>query len=289
MLGDSTDAVWGVMDIYPQTDFPDIRKKGILRTQEGSLLIIPREGNSLVRFYIELAESTVAKEVRVEDLQTTARRIFHPYKMDIVETFWWSAYSIGQRHADFFSKDNRVFLTGDACHTHSPKAGQGMNTSLQDGYNIGWKLASILKGQASSSLLHTYNIERERVAIDLIEFDRAFAQAFASRSKVDFSEYFIKSGRYTAGMTKRYDQSEIINISGSNQDLATGLDVGMRFPSTQVVRFCDAKPVQLSQVLQADGRWRIVVFPGDIQNPAVMDSLQKVGMFCFPHLHGNLF
>ena len=164
-----------------------------------------------------------------------------------------------------------------------------MNTSLQDGYNIGWKLASILKGQASSSLLHTYNIERERVAIDLIEFDRAFAQAFASRSKVDFSEYFIKSGRYTAGMTKRYDQSEIINISGSNQDLATGLDVGMRFPSTQVVRFCDAKPVQLSQVLQADGRWRIVVFPGDIQNPAVMDSLQKVGMFCFPHLHGNLF
>lgn len=276
MLGDSTDAVWGVMDVYPQTDFPDIRKKMVLRTHEGSILVIPREGGSLVRFYIELAEGSVAKEIKLDDLQATARRIFHPYKMDVVETFWWSAYSIGQRHADFFSKDNRVFLTGDACHTHSPKAGQGMNTSLQDGYNIGWKLASILKGQTSPELLRTYNLEREKVAIDLIEFDKEFARAFSSRSKGDFIEHFIKSGRYTAGLTKSYDQSEITNKNSSRQELAKALDVGMRFPSTQVVRYCDAKPMQLAQVLQADGRWRIVVFPGDIEKPTVMEKLKKV-------------
>jgi phenol 2-monooxygenase (NADPH) len=118
MIGDTTDAVWGVMDIFPLTNFPDIRKKAALRTKDGNLLIIPREGGSMVRFYIELPAGTIAKDVKLEDLQNSARKIFSQYTMDFAETFWWSAYSIGQRLADHFSKDNRVFLTGDACHTH---------------------------------------------------------------------------------------------------------------------------------------------------------------------------
>jgi phenol 2-monooxygenase len=119
------------MDIYPRTNFPDIRLKAALQSQAGSLLIIPREGGSLVRFYIELPSGTTAKDVTLEDLQVSARKIFHPYELEIADTYWWSAYSIGQRLADNFSKDNRIFLTGDACHTHSPKAGQGMNVSVR--------------------------------------------------------------------------------------------------------------------------------------------------------------
>jgi phenol 2-monooxygenase len=276
MVGDTTDAVWGVMDVYPRTNFHDIRKKGILRTPEGSLLIIPREGGSLVRFYIELPQGTHAKSVQLADLQATAKKIFAPFTMDIQETFWWSAYSIGQRHADFFSKDNRVFLTGDACHTHSPKAGQGMNTSLQDGHNIAWKLAHVFKGQAAPSLLKTYNLERERVAIDLIEFDREFSSAFSSKTKTDFSEFFIKSGRYTAGLTKSYEHSAITEVEGSRQHLAREVKVGMRFPSAQVVRFCDAKPVHVGGVLKADGRWRVIVCPGDIHDAEVTKSVAEV-------------
>lgn len=120
MIGDSSDAVWGVMDVYPRTDFPDIRKKVVMHTEAGNLLIIPREGDSLVRFYIELHNEAV-KEVTLSKLQERARLIFRPFSMEIVETVWWSAYSIGQRLANHFSKDGRVFLTGDACHTHSPK------------------------------------------------------------------------------------------------------------------------------------------------------------------------
>ncbi|KAF4625410.1 hypothetical protein G7Y89_g12755 [Cudoniella acicularis] len=279
MVGDSTDAVWGVMDIHPVTDFPDIRKKAILRTASTAVLIIPREGGSLVRFYIELSHGTTPSEVTLKNLQSAAQEAFHPYKLEFPATIWWSAYYIGQRHADFFSKDNRVFLTGDACHTHSPKAGQGMNTSLQDGYNIGWKLAAVLRKQVSPNLLRTYNLEREVVAIDLIKFDRKFAAALSAKSKEDFADFFVKSGRYTAGLTKRYDQSEITNISGSTASLARGLDVGMRFPSTQVVRFCDAKPVQLAQALPADGRWRIVAFPGDIQAAETIPRLEKLASY----------
>ena len=70
------------------------------------------------------------------------------------EVAWWSVYEIGQRLTDKFddvpaaevaTRLPRVFIAGDACHTHSPKAGQGMNVSMQDTFNLGWKLAAVLR------------------------------------------------------------------------------------------------------------------------------------------------
>jgi phenol 2-monooxygenase len=220
--------------------------------------------------------------VKLGDLHYTAQRIFYPYSLEIAETFWWSAYAIGQRLVNFFHKDYRVFLTGDACHTHSPKAGQGMNVSLQDGYNLGWKLAAVLKGRASPKLLETYNLEREKVAADLIDFDRHFTKLFSSKANSTnghppdyFAEQFIKAGQYTAGLTAKYDDSIITSATRSRQELATGLKVGMRFPSTQVVRFCDAKAMQLIKALPADGRWRVVIFAGNLQDSACVERLDR--------------
>lgn len=278
MVGDSSDAVWGVMDMVPRTDFPDIRKKTSIRSKAGNLLIIPREGGSLTRFYIELPPGTNAKEVKLENLQRQAQKIFSPYKTEFVETVWWSAYSIGQRYADYFTKDNRVFLAGDACHTHSPKAGQGMNVSLQDGYNIGWKLASVLKGLAPPSILETYVLERRKVAIDLINFDRYFSTLFksgANTSPEEFQEGFVKSGKYTAGLTAKYDRSAITSES-AGEGLATNITVGMRLPSAQVVRYSDSKPVQLAEAAKSDGRWRVIAFGGDITVPEQSAKLNAV-------------
>ncbi|KAL3421793.1 phenol 2-monooxygenase [Phlyctema vagabunda] len=272
MVGDSSDSVWGVMDIYPQTDFPDIRKKCIIHSSSGSLFIIPREGDSLVRFYIQLPAGTVAKEVQLEGLYATAKKIFHPYTMDFAANYWWSAYSIGQRLAEKFHVQNRVFLLGDACHTHSPKAGQGMNTSLQDGYNIGWKLGSLLSKRAPSTILRTYVQERERVASDLIDFDRRMTGMLASSSEGEeeksskserFAEMFIQTARYTAGLTATYEDSTITSLRSSKRDVSN-LEVGMRLPTVQVLRWSDAKPMQVVKAMPADGRWRVLIFAGDI-------------------------
>ena len=286
MLGDSSEAVWGVMDVYPRTNFPDIRKKATLHSEAGALLIIPREGGSLARFYIELPEGTKAKDVKFEDLEAAAKRCFGKYDLEISGTAWWSAYAIGQRLADHFSKDNRVFLTGDACHTHSPKAGQGMNTSLQDGYNIGWKLGMVLSGQADSGLLETYTVERGKVAADLIDFDRSWTkiismkQAKAHENDPDyFSTQFLKAAKYMAGLTAKYDDTTVTSSKRSKQDLATNAVVGMRFPSSQVVRFCDAKPMQLSRALAADSRWRLVIFAGDISETDTAARLRRLAEF----------
>ncbi|KAF2811038.1 2-polyprenyl-6-methoxyphenol hydroxylase [Mytilinidion resinicola] len=285
MIGDSTDAVWGVMDIYPRTNFPDIRKKALLYSDHGNLLIIPREGGSLVRFYVKLPDGRIAKNVKLEDVHDTARRIFQGYDMEFADTYWWSAYSIGQRLVDHFSKDDRVFLTGDACHTHAPKAGQGMNVSLQDGYNIGWKLAAVLNGRASPDLLKTYSLERQKVASDLIDFDRNFMKLFSQEVKHEDQtnanlvvRQFVATGPFTAGITAKYNDSEITFAARSKPDLAVNLHVGMRFPSAQVVRLCDARAMQLQRALPSDGRWRLVIFAGDIRDlnsAKKLDSLAK--------------
>ena len=287
MVGDSSDSLWGVMDVYPQTNFPDIRKQLILQTDVGTINIIPREGGSLARIYIELAPGTRAKDVTLKFLQATTRQIMRPYQMEFAETYWWSAYPIGQRLADHFSKSNRIFLLGDACHTHSPKAGQGANISLMDGYNLGWKLVHVLKGQAGLDLLKTYNIDREKVASTLINWDKVWAKQMSSLGKseggvvgadgkIDFSEVFVKAEPFTAGLTITYEDSSITRSRESSQELAANLPVGMRLPSTQVVRFCDGKAMQLIQGFPSLGRWRILLFPGDIRQDSALRRLDQV-------------
>src|SRR5499425_1551725 len=173
--GDSANHAWGVMDVLAVTNFPDIRCKSVIQSaNEGSMLIIPREGGYLVRLYVELTELEIgervaSRNITVDELIAKARRILNPYGLEVKEIPWWSVYEIGQRLTDRFddvpaeeivTRLPSVFITGDACHTHSPKAGQGMNVSMQDAFNLGWKLALVLRKRCSPSLLHSYSAER---------------------------------------------------------------------------------------------------------------------------------
>lgn len=283
MVGDSSDAVWGVMDIFPHTNFPDIRKKCLINNGSGNILVIPREGDEMVRFYIEL-HGKAARDVTRDYLHETARQILSPYTLDVAHTAWWSAYSIGQRQADNFTKDLRVFLTGDACHTHSPKAGQGMNVSLQDGFNIGWKLGYLLNGRVSPKILETYISERQATAKDLIDFDRYFTKLFSTTyrreqgiSADDFKDQFVKAGRYTAGFATKYGPSMLTRVPEDGEtQVSSKLVVGTRFPSAPVVRLCDSRPMQLSQALPADGRWHLIVFAGEPLQKGTVTNFQRV-------------
>ena len=279
LTGEAARQLWGVMDVLAVTDFPDIRLKcAIQSATEGSVLVIPREGGHMVRLYIELDElhgdeRAADRHVSPDELIETARSILAPYSLEVAEVPWWSAYEIGQRVTDSFDdvaeterghREPRVFIAGDACHTHSPKAGQGMNVSMADAFNLGWKLASVIRGEVGPALLDTYTAERHAKAVELIEFDKDMARLFSERPENDdeaaqFQRYFQQHGRYTAGVETRYDPSMIVGGS-EHQSLATGLVVGMRFHSAPVVRLADAKPMQLGHVLIADGRWRVIAF-----------------------------
>jgi phenol 2-monooxygenase len=142
-----------------------------------------------------------------------------------------------------------------------------MNVSLQDGFNIGWKMAHVLAGRAPPSVLETYVLERQQTAEKLIEFDRSFSKLFSSDYRKqngitaqDFRDKFVEAGRYTAGMATRYKPSVLTCVTDSDENSASGLTVGMRFPSVPAVRLSDAKPLHLNSVLPADGRWHILIF-----------------------------
>jgi 3-hydroxybenzoate 4-monooxygenase len=287
LVGDSANQAWGVMDVLAVTDFPDIRYKAAVQSANGNLLVIPREGDYLVRLYVEMdklgdEERVTHRDITAAKLIAAAQRILHPYTLEVKEVPWWSVYEIGQRICDKYdevpaqevgSRLPRVFIAGDACHTHSPKAGQGMNFSMQDTFNLGWKLAAVLRRQCVPELLHTYSAERQVVAQELIDFDREWARMFSDRPKQgaggesagvdpkEFQKYFERHARFTAGMGTHYRPSVICG-EATHQHLATGFVIGTRFHSAPVVRLADAKPVQLGHAGKADGRWRLYAFAG---------------------------
>ena len=279
LVGEAANHAWGVMDVLVNTDFPDIRFKCLVQSAaNGSLLIIPREGGYMIRVYVEMDklaenERVAGRNISLEQLIAAAQSIFYPYTFDVKEVPWWSVYEIGQRlcarfddaQADHTSKrEPRVFIAGDACHTHSPKAGQGMNVSMQDAFNIGWKLAAVLQGRSAAHLLQTYSAERQAVAKELIDFDRDWASMLSNRAAKDpaaVQTYFVQHGRYTAGTATRYQGGLVVGCP-DYQCLATGLQIGTRFHSAPVVRIGDGRQIQLGQTLLADGRWRLFIFAG---------------------------
>jgi phenol 2-monooxygenase (NADPH) len=285
--GDFANHAWGVVDMLAVTDFPDIRLKAAIQSaDEGNILLIPREGGYLVRLYVDLGEIDPNKrdafrENTQEVVIATAQRVLRPYTLDVKDVAWFAVYQVGQRVTDRFddvptgqanARLPRVFIAGDACHTHSAKAGQGMNVSMQDAFNLGWKLASVLEGRAGPELLRTYNKERHLIAQQLIDFDKEWSKIMASPPKdpkhpelggVDPAElqaYFVKSGRYTAGVATHYPPDTVLTAPPTHQDLAKGFTIGMRFHSAAVVRLADAKPVQLGHAARADGAWRLYAF-----------------------------
>ncbi len=279
LTGDATDEAWGVMDVLAVTDFPDVRVKCAINSAAGNILIIPREGGYLTRFYIELDTTALdRRSVTPEKLAEAANRILHPYTLAVKDVGWWSVYEIGQRLCDRFddgADPPRVFIAGDACHTHSAKAGQGMNVSMADAWNLGWKLAAVLRGRARPELLRTYSDERQAVAQELIDFDREFSKRFSrAADPEEFERYFVAQGRFTAGVATRYAPS-LVTAAPEFQHLADGFPVGMRFHSAPVVRLADAKPVQLGHAARADGAWRVYAFACRDADPARRGSTSR--------------
>lgn len=283
--GDAAHQAWGVMDVLANTDFPDVRQKCLIASaNEGNVLILPREGGYLFRMYVELDklnpdERVANRNLNQHDMIAAAKRIMQPYELDVKEVVWWSVYEIGHRLTDSFddvpegeeaTRNPRVFTAGDACHTHSPKAGQGMNVSMQDTFNLGWKLAHVFQGRADASLLHSYSAERWLEAKRLVDTDHAWARTMSAplteeekAGKVEprIIQGFKNNLEFTGGIAVKYDPSLLI-ADTAHQALATGEEAGRRFHSAPVVRLSDAKQMQLGHVAQADGRWRIYAFAG---------------------------
>jgi len=189
----------------------------------------------------------------------------------------------------------------DAVHTHSPKAGQGMNVSMQDTYNLGWKLGlAVHKIVKPDAILATYSLERKQIARDLIAFDQKFSKLFTGKPAEDildetgvsmdvFTEAFRQSHLFTTAVGIEYKPSVLVakgdkggmeTVAGAGEEdndedlpkstakskpeLAKNCQPGMRLPSFKVLNQSDTRPWHLHHKAPSDGRFRLVVFPGNI-------------------------
>ncbi|KAG0646828.1 Phenol hydroxylase [Hyphodiscus hymeniophilus] len=312
--GETSDFIWGVVDFVVETDFPDIRRRCAIHSDKGSVMVIPREriatGEYLTRLYVHVQDEVapdsdiVVKEgaesdkkskakarrekISLESILAQAQEVFKPYKIrprrpDAVD--WWAAYQIGQRVSESFTKQdskgvNRVFIVGDACHTHSPKAGQGMNVSMMDSYNLSWKLIHSLNGLtpqigSGDKVLDTFQTERLTVAKQLIAFDKEFSSMFSGQigpeddqegglTHEQFLEVFSTGNGFTSGCGIEYPENLLvdkIHIEGliAGTDYLSGvLRPGRRLLSVKVKRHADGNKRELQDDFPSTGRFRIL-------------------------------
>ncbi|KAI4614906.1 uncharacterized protein J4E84_008882 [Alternaria hordeiaustralica] len=288
--------VWGVMDGVVRTNFPDIKMKCTIHSDNGSIMIIPRE-NNMVRLYIQVASSTdkdwdPRKSATAEDVQARAKKIFEPYTISWDRVEWYSVYPIGQGIAERYTLDERVFMGGDACHTHSPKAGQGMNTAFLDAVNIAWKIHHVESGWAPRSLLSTYESERKLIAETLLDFDARYAKLFSARipsagevagasakeapEDNEFIKTFKASCEFTSGYGVAYKPNMInwgpehsaqhpLILSYQN---GTSQRTGRIMTPATVTRVVDANVVHLEQEIPMNGSYRMFIFGGSLDKSA---------------------
>lgn len=299
--------VWGVIDGVVKTDFPDIKMKCTIHSQHGSVMVIPREEN-MVRLYIQIASSTDAdwsprKTATAEEVQASAKRILDPYLIEWERVEWYSVYPIGQGISDKYTIDHRVFLGGDACHTHSPKAGQGMNTAFLDALNLAWKLHAVEAGFADRAILTTYEPERKDVAETLLSFDNKYAKLFSQRppaakevqaaseqtsAQVEDNEFvktFKEACEFTSGYGVAY-KPNALNWSPAHPAKSslihpkeTKLRTGRIMINADVTRVVDANLVHLEQEVPLNGSFRIYIFAGkpSVTSKALRDFALHVG------------
>ena len=179
-----------------------------------------------------------------------------------------------------------MFLAGDAAHTHSPKGGLGMNVSIQDTYNLVWKLGAVITGEADPIILATYDAERRPVAEELMRLDSQLVQAYeqeensTSSGVDDVREQFAG---FMAGVEVTYSHNVLISQEGK-RSIAKNITPGMRIPSFPVVYQCDGSSAHLAQRLVSDGSWRLLVFSGDLRQPE-----RKSALFSFADTFSERF
>lgn len=190
-----------------------------------------------------------------------------------------------------------------------------MNVSMQDAYNLGWKLGAVITGCAKPAILQTYQAERRQVALDLLETDREVARLYAKKSMIsidnsnktddlDFGPMRERMSEFLTGVGITYSESLLVAtangqaskaavngqapkvaVNGHQEprafraktELAPKIKLGARMPSYKVLNQAEARPVQLADMLPSDGKWRLLVFAGHVKDELQWKRVSDLG------------
>jgi 2-polyprenyl-6-methoxyphenol hydroxylase-like FAD-dependent oxidoreductase len=265
---------------------------------DGLVAAIPLPGEQRYRVIVPLPPAYVAKEYESEaeiaaEAETLLKQRTGVTLRRIGEPAWASAFRIQRRQADRYRR-GPVFLAGDAAHIHSPVGGQGMNTGIQDAFNLGWKLALAARGQAAPGLLDTYQAERHPIArgvlrgthlsTQLILAQNPFMRAVRERAVpviVNIPPIRRRILAAVSQLTINYRGSSL-SVDADDRAASRGwlrltarvLRAGDRVPDAALIDIRSSQPVMLFDLVSQG--WTLLLFAGNDAMPESIDVLGRI-------------
>lgn len=277
--GEKSNRHWIRIDGIVETNMPEARKGicGIESRSHGSILWACLDhGVTRVGFALpEKLWEEIGANISREDVIREAQKALQPFTLEFKTVDWWTVYSVGQRLASDYRKSDRIFLAGDAAHTHSSGAAQGMNTGLHDAVNLSWKLAGYIKGWLSEEALNSYAAERRPIAKRIIEQDKIISvltggeipEQLKSNSDADahklLTETYKKNASLNTGLGIIYPPDDL-TVVVSAAPVAQKIQPGERAPDVFVQRPGLRIPLRLYSITKNHGKFNIMLFCGDL-------------------------
>ena len=265
---------------------------------DGLVAAIPLPGERRYRVIVPLPPAYAAKEYESEaQIAAEAETFLHqrtglPLRR-VGNPVWASAFRIQRRQADRYRR-GPVFLAGDAAHVHSPVGGQGMNTGIQDSFNLGWKLALAARDQAAPGLLDTYEAERHPIARGVLQGTHLGTRLFLAQNPLmqAVREHAVPAlvniplvrHRILAavsqlsigyrGSSLSVDADDQEEARGLLHRDARGLQAGDRVPNATLMDAEHGAPVALYDLISQG--WTLLLLRGDQATPETIDSLERI-------------
>ncbi|KAI1315196.1 hypothetical protein EDD11_001133 [Mortierella claussenii] len=233
----------------------------------------------------ELQKQTANETLTVDTFQQLLTEAAYPLKMNIQACYWLTYYRINERRATDFAYKQRVFLAGDAAHVHSAAGGQGMNTGIQDAYNLAWKISFVYHGIAPLKFLDSYQEERPALADHAIQlssksFDAILAPGYFKRLLIPYAlamaSYimpFLKSRAPPLSMIAlRYHENSINKVHATHKPPSGPGTVGERandgplipLSSSSIHPESTENSIRLHELMTYPGAFQVLVFTSDL-------------------------
>jgi phenol 2-monooxygenase len=274
--GSSSEDKWVRVDGVIETDLPKPRTYCAIESPtHGNVLWAALDHGATRIGFAFTAERQKAYPVFDEEAAVKeAIASVKPFSLKFKTVDWWTIYVVGQRIARSFFVHDCIFLAGDACHTHSSGAAQGMNTGMHDAVNLGWKLSLVLQGLAKPDLLHTYEAERLPNVQRLINYDKDISRLMTMQLPENWQgdpnadpneilgHVMKEAATFSSGLGIYYEPDTYLNLGGS---LATSsVHAGQRAPDVPLQKPATFETTRLQVETPNTATFYIVLFAGDV-------------------------